>query len=531
MSFTSMRAKRWRSARLELQAAGPRVRTAASKGFPTLARLNLTRSRLFGAGLALASLAFAACGGHSTTPTPVASVTAVPTSTGSAPAALSSPCSSTLGVAYEPDGGNGNGFTGVQVTHFEDNGEHLCSAVTPTTPISGVRFGAPVGPIAFSLDFSDSLALLFDTSTNGFALAQDVFGASIAQLVPAGAPYDLSAPATPVPVTSGSPVATASLTPALITDATSVTILDDGSLGVGLVVSPNTSPQSIVGLTSLTNAPPQFGNSVPFVGSTNTLMQPSSTSFGNIISFTDSTGISDVLVRGTTDLVSIGVKGNSTGYQFNVESEDTKLGTNVPLRGVGRMAFSTISATRALVGGTSGGTANRLTLVTGLPAAVTETSSITLPGTINSIAFAPQFGTFAAVGTSAGIVIVSGVNTSTLGIASPFGSTVQAYAPTFTNCNGTTSTLTNIASVGFSADLKYLVALGTASGVSCTSGNNASIVAIPFDGETGATPAPSSIATPTPAPSGSPAASPFPKLFQQNNVIAPPANADYFVVH
>ena len=33
------------------------------------------------------------------------------------------------------------------------------------------------------------------------------------------------------------------------------------------------------------------------------------------------------------------------------------------------------------------------------------------------------------------------------------------------------------------------------------------------------------------APSGSPSPSPFPTFFQQNNVIAPPTNADYLYVN
>ncbi len=490
-----------------------------------MARLNLTRPRLFGFGLAVASLAFAACGGHSSTPTPVSTATAAPTPTGSAPASLQSPCASTLGVAYEPDGGNGNGFHGVQVTHFEDNAQHLCAAVLPQSTPGIVNFAAPVGPIAFSQDLTDSVALLFNGGTNGYSYAQDVFGASVAQLVPVGQVYNLSVAPTPQPSTS------ATLTPALIGDATSVSILGDATLGVALVVSPNTSPQSIVALTALQNAPPQYGNSVPYVGSTNTLTNPSSTSFGNVISTTDATGASSVLVRGRSDLLSVGVTTTASGYQFNIAAEDPNLGSDLPLRGYGAMAFSTVTSTRALVGGTTSGATNRLTLVTGLPNAVTETSTVTLPGTINSIAYTPTYGTYAVVGTSAGIVVVSGTNSTTLSLLTPFGPGITAYRPTFTNCNGTRSTMTNIQSVGFSIDLQYLVVLGVGDGVSCPSGRNATIIAIPFQAAAGATPAPSSLPTPTAAPSGSPSPSPFPTFFQQNNVIAPPTNADYLYVH
>jgi hypothetical protein len=490
-----------------------------------LARLNLTRPRLFGFGLAAASLAFAACGGHSSTPTPVSTATAAPTPTGSTPASLQSPCASTLGVAYEPDGGNGNGFHGVQVTHFEDNAQHLCAAVLPQSTPGVVNFAEPVGPISFSQDLSDSVALLFNGGTNGYSYAQDIFGASVAQLVPAGPVYDLSVAPTPQPSTS------ATLTPALMTDATSVSVLGNGTYGVALIVSPNTVPQSILALTGLQGAPVQYGNALPFVGSTNTLTNPSSTSFGNVISTTDSTGASSVLIRGRTDLLSVAVTTSINGYQFNIAAEDPNLGSSVPLRGYGAMAFSTVSAARALVGGTTAGAANKLTLLTGLPNAVTETSSVLLPGNINSIAYTPTYGTYAVIGTSAGIVVVSGTNSSALTVLTPFGPGITAYRPTFTNCNGTRSTMTNIQSVRFSVDLQYLVVLGVGDGVSCPSGRNATLIAIPFQAAGGATPAPSSLPTPTAAPSGSPSPSPFPTFFQQNNVIAPPTNADYLYVN
>ncbi len=490
-----------------------------------MARLNLTRPRLFGFGLAVASLAFAACGGKSSTPTPVSTATAAPTPTGSAPASLQSPCASTLGVAYEPDGGNGNGLHGIQVTHFEDNAQHLCAAVSPASTPVAVNFAESVGPIGYSQDVTDAVALLFNGGTNGYSYAQDILGVSVAQLVPAGQVYDLSVAPTPQPSSS------ATLTPALMTDATSVSILGDDTLGVALVVSPATQPQSIVALTGLTTPPLQYGNSLPFIGSTNTLKNPSSTSFGNVISTTDSTGASSILLRGRTDLLSIAVTTTASGYQFNIAAEDPDLGSNVLLRGPGAMAFSTVSSTRALVGGTTSGASNKLTLITGLPNAVTETSSVILPGTINSIAYTPSYGTYAVVGTSAGIVVVSGTNSTALSVLTPFGPGVTAYRPTFTNCNGARSTMTNVLSVGFSIDLQYLVALGVGDGVSCASGHNATLVAIPFQAAAGATPAPSTLPTPTPAPSGSPSPSPFPTFFQQNNVVAPPTNADYLYVH
>jgi hypothetical protein len=500
-----------------------------------LARLILTRSRTFGIGLAVASIAFASCGKHSnTTPTPVSTVSAAPTPTGSAPISLSSPCASTVGIAYEPDGGNGNGFTGIQVSHFEDNSRHLCANVTPTTLAGSIRLDSAVGPLAMAQDSSDTVALLFNSAVDGYSFVQDLFGGEVGQLVPAGTPYDLSVAPTPIPTTTASSSASASPLPALIANGTSETILGDGTAGVALTVGPNTSPQGIVALTSLTNAPPQYGNYVPFSAPTYTLKTPAGTAFNNIraMTVTNSTATTTtILARGTNDLIAIGVTAASTGYQFDVKAEDTNLGSNVPLVGYGRMAIDPADSSRALVGGTTSGNSSLLTLVTGLPNAITESATLTLPGTITSIAYTPTGGAYAVVGTTAGIVVINGAGSgSALAVLTPF-SGATAYTPTYTNCNGTQSTLSNVASVGLSADLQYLVALGTTPGVTCASGYNASLVAVYFSSALGATPAPSSIPTPTAAPSGSPSPSPVPTFFQQNNVIAPPTNADFLVVH
>ncbi len=485
----------------------------------------------------VASFAFAACGHSGSTPSVTSSATPVATPTGSAPASLSSPCASTLGVAYEPDAGNGAGFNGIQVVHFEDNGEHLCGAVTPVSTTNGIRLDGSVGPLAVSQDQSDALALIFNGASNGYSLAQDLFGAELGQLVPAGTFYDLAVAPTPVPAVTLSPGATATPSPnptppaALISDATSVTILNGSSTAVALFVSPGTNPQGIVALTSLSNAPPQYGSSVPFSSPNYTLQNPVGTSFSNIRAMSNATsGVQNVLVRGTNDLIVYGVTDNALGYQFNVQAQDTNLGSTTVLRGYGRMAIDPQDPSRALVGGTSAGNLNQLTLITGMPGAITESSTLQMPGAINSIAYSPS-GVVAVVGTTAGIVVVGGTSGSTLTQLTPFGSGLVAYQPVFTNCNGARSTLTNVVSVGFSADELYVLGLGTGAGVSCASGYNGTLVAVPLSGSSGATPVPGSAATPTPAPSGSPAPSPFPTFFQQNNVIAPPAGADYLFVH
>ncbi len=500
-----------------------------------MARLNLTRPRTLGIGLAVVSLAFAACSksGSSPTPTPSASVaTATPVPAG-VPSSLVSACGAAFGIAYEPDGGNGGAFKGVQVTHFEDGSGNLCGAVAaPNATPASVAFSSSVGTLAFSSDLSDAVALL-QNSAGGYTLAQDVFGASVGSLVPVGAPYDLSAyPPTPAPTTTASPSATATPSNApLLADAQSLAILGGSSFGVALTtgVAAAGSPNAIVALTSLTNAPPQYGQDVPFSGATYTLKSIPNVP-RSIVRVGESTSGSSLrlvaLARGPQDLLVFNVTSVGSGYQFDATADDTTLGSATTLRGNGAIAFDPIDATRALVGGASNGASTQLTLVTGMPASLTHASTLALPGNIRSIAITSN-GAFGVVGTDVGIVVVKGVDTGTLSLVAPFAANAaatSASAPTYTTCNGTTATLTNVASVGLaSPNSQYLVALGTSPGVTCTSGYNASIVAVPFNATTGSTPSPS----PTTAAS----ASPVPASFVQNNVIAPPTGADYLSVH
>ena len=481
------------------------------------------------------ALAFAACGhNNSTTPTPVASVTAVPTSSASA-SASATPCAISLGIAYEPDGGNGGSLTGIQYTHFEDNNENLCpsSNVSPMPQV--VNFSSAVGGLGFASDASDAVALL-KNSSGGYTLAQDIFGTAVGSLTPVGSPYDLSVEPTAIPTGSStsSPSATATSANApLISDAQSIAILSSSSSAVALalgVPAPGSTP-AIVALTSLTNAPPQYGSSVPFSGSSYTLPSPPSY-FRNIVKVAaDTSGNMVALVRGPQDLLAFGITIVATGFQFNLKAEDANLGSSATLRGSGAMAIDPASAGRALIGGTSTGSGATLTLVTGLPTAITETSTITLPGATNirSIAIS-NAGVFALVGTDVGIFSVNGVNGSALTLVTPFAvspAASMANAPAYTTCTGAAATLTNIASIGISSDQKYLVALGSGSGVTCPSGYNDAIVAVPYNPSTGGTPSPGPTATATAGASPSP----VPTSFTQNNVVAPPTGADLLYVH
>jgi len=469
------------------------------------------------------------------------------------PGPAASPCTLTLGFAYEPDGGNGNGFDGVQVVHFEDNDEDLCGTNASAQPTT-VKFPSSVGPIAFSSDLLAGIALL---GTPGqYTLAQDIFGGAVASLVPASGVYAINTappPAAPVPLASGeapSPSPSPYAGP-IIPNGTSIGVvesLDNPNSALALVAGPGAAPPGLLAVDELTNAPPANANFVPFVASTytfkGTLVEPFSiiSVFPNQIS---GNFPPVALIRGPSDLAVIGISVVGAGYQFDIEADNTSLGygTGGALSGRGDVALDPDDSTRALIGGTTAGGLNSVELVTGLPTALnvsgTPLSIGTATTTINSIAIAND-GTYAVVGTNQGIVVLSGVGGSALSIVKPFapigGSTVFSGL-SYPNCagGGATSTLSDIYSVGLSASnvpgsttAYYLVALGTSSPPSnCASGYNASLVAVPFDTTTGALASPGP--TPSPSASSSPAVSPT--QFTQNNVIAPPTGADYLIVH
>ncbi|MDQ2857220.1 MAG: hypothetical protein M3R53_01040 [Candidatus Eremiobacteraeota bacterium] len=479
-----------------------------------MARLNLTRPRIFSIALAAASLTIAACGGGSkSTSGGTAVPTAVPTLT-PAPGVSASPCALSLGQAYEPDGGNAPGFAGLQVTRFEANTEQLCAA-PPAVP-AVINFQSSVEGLAFSPDFSDAVALLRGTA-GGYSLVQDIYGAAFGQLVPAGNAYDLSIAPSPVP--SG--------TVPLIPDATSATIVGSSTSGLALTLGPAATPPAIVAVTSLGFAPPQYGAAIPFGGGTYTLKNIPNVPRSIVRASGDGTVL---LVRGAQDLLSFQISTCAPGYCPDAKADDLSLGfgSALALRGSGAMAFDPASSSRALVGGTSAGTSNVLSLVTGLPNAITVSSQIVLPGTvIRSIAIV-NAGTYAVVGTDAGLSVVTGVSSGALSLV--------AAAPTlsalpYVDCLGRPTTMTNVYSVGFSAGNAaassnfYLVALGSENppppvGGACV--YPASIVAVPFNPTTG------TLATPGPVASGSTAP---PTTFTQNNVIPPPAGADLMLVH
>ena len=486
-----------------------------------MARLNLTRP---GIGLAIVSLALAACGhsgGGSTpsgTPSPSPGVT-------TSPGVLSSPCAPAVGQAYEPDNGNGLGFTGVQVARFQDTSLQLCSNV-PVKP-GTTNFQASVGGLAFAPDQGSglSVAIALLLGPGGYRYAQDVFQADIGQIVPIGSAYDLATQPTPLPSATPNPNATA----ALIADASSVSVIGSFAQAVALITGP--SAPSIVALTSLTNAPPQYGSSVPFAGTNYTLKPGIPPDNYSVIRTNEAATVA--LVRGVNHLVSFGITQVSSGYQFDAKAQDPNLGFGTPLlRGYGGVSIDPVDQTRALVA-----KGNVLTLVTGLPNAITETAHLVIPGTTIRAVRIAATGQVAAVATDVGLSIVTGIGGTTLAVLPAFTTTSvpNANQIPFVNCAGQTTTLSNVYGVGFSSSAQpgttndYLVVLGSSNPAppagtgSCT--YPAAVVALPIDPATGVTPAPTS------SPVGTATASPAPRQFTQNNMIAPPAGVDDFFVH
>jgi hypothetical protein len=435
---------------------------------------------------------------------------------------LQSPCAIGIGDAYEPDNGNGGAFTGVQVTRFQDTSQYLCGSA-PTVP-TVTTFQSSVGGLAFAPNigggYSDAIALLL--GVGGYRYAQDVFQADIGQIVPIGAAYDLASQPTPVPSTSPTAVASA----AIITDASSVAILGTFSGAVGLITGP-VAP-AIVALTSLTQAPPQYGGAIPYAGTNYTLKPGIPPDNYSIIRASQNSTV--VLVRGINHLVSFGVTQVATGYQLDAKAEDPNLGFGSPLlRGLGAIGMDSEDSSRALIG-----KGNVLTLVTGLPNAITESAHLTLPGTtIRAISIAST-GIIAAVATDVGVSIISGVNGTAPTVLSAFTTTSVAGANQipYITCAGQPTRLSTAYGVGFSDDEvpgttnRYLVTLGSSVPAPITGTASciypASVVAIPINPATGTTPSPSPTST---------SATPTPKQFTQNNVIAPPTGVDDFYVH
>ena len=156
-----------------------------------------------------------------------------------------------------------------------------------------------------------------------------------------------------------------------------------------------------------------------------------------------------------------------------------------------------VDQSRALVG-----KGNVLTLVTGLPNAITETAHLRRSRNDDSLGRDHGDGPMAAVATDVGLSIVTGIGGSSLAVLPAFTPTSvpNANQIPFVNCAGQATTLSNVYGVGFSASSQpgttndYLVALGS-SNPAPASGDRIVHVSgshrrLPINPSTGATPAP-----------------------------------------
>ena len=462
--------------------------------------LTLPRLRSLGVGVALVALGLGACS-HSGSSTPTVTATATPTPN---PSTTPIGCSAvSFGVAFIPDGGSGS-FRGVQAVHFEDTSTNLCA----TVQIVNIPFVGAVGALGFASDATTGLAAV---STNGgttFTAIQDIFGINTSALIPVGSTYNVTVAPTPAPSTT--PTASGTVT---LSDVNSISILGTSTSSVGMIggVGPGA-----LALTSLANAPPLFGGFVPFQGGT---PDPGA---GNrpIVAIA---GTSVGLARGPSDLLSYQISIVSTGYQFALAAIDTTLGYGAHnLRGLGMVAIDPADNTRAVVGGAPG--PNDVTLITGLPGAISKSSTVTLPSRPHSVAIS-NGGTIAVIGADNGFYALSGVNTPTLALVPAFApnpADMSANALSFTGCTGAKLLMTNVTSVGFSGDQLYLVVVGTPPSQVCPGGNNSSLVAIPFNPSTGTqpSPAPTTAASPTPGPTS----------YTANGISTRPTDTDYVIV-
>ncbi len=274
----------------------------------------------------------------------------------------------------------------------------------------------------------------------------------------------------------------------------------------------------MLALTSLANAPPHFGGFVPFQGGT---PDPGA---GNrpIVAIG---GTSEALVRGPSDLLSYEIDIVATGYQFTLKATDTTLGYGAHnLRGAGMIAYDPADVTRAVIVGAPG--PNDVTSVSGLPGAITQGATLTLPSRPHSVAVASG-GLIAVVGADDGFYVVSGVDGGNLSLVTAFApnpSDTAANAPTFVGCTGATQRLTNVGSVGFSSDQRYLVAIGTPPTQVCPSGSNSTLMAFAFNTATGAPP------TPAPNPTPIASATPGPSTYTANNIATRRTDTDFVIV-
>jgi hypothetical protein len=432
----------------------------------------LTPARALLLGFAAFAFALAACSKYSSAPSPTPTVSGVfPTTNPSA-----TPFPSTVGVAYIPDGGNG-GPPGLTVAHFQTvTGQFF------HYPPQFVNFGASVRSYHIASDASVALAVeKGGQKATGYALLQGVLGAGNSNPVPGGPPYD----------TSVAPTAAPSAT---IPDVTSDVVLLTGNAAVGLSMGPKA--QGILGVNQPASQTPTFNGFVGYQCGAKSIVPLNGRANITVSTIAiRATGVYSALVRGPSDLVVFSITPNFNvappDYVFCVTAQDTSLGTAGSLQGRGAMAISPTDATRALIAQSGATKPGSVTLVTGLPTSIVKGNPVQLGGSrANSLAIHPA-GSYGVIGADTGLFVVSGIASGAL-TPVPQGSPAAngPYSPLYMGADGQNHALSNISSLGFSADGTYVAVMASTTPSSPGGGTNASLVVLPFNALNGVLSAP-----------------------------------------
>jgi len=257
-------------------------------------------------------------------------------------------------------------------------------------------------------------------------------------------------------------------------DGDSVAILPNGDESI---VSGD-SPNSLLVISGILSGNPQTAATIPVPSNRDGVAISND---GRVLLARGGNGLTVFSITPTAPVV--GALGGSIAHTFTQIADHPELGVIGQEDGRDGMAFSPKDSSRAIIIGDPNNGAT-VSLVTGLPnAPVVSSLRLRLPATrinhraapaergkhprlaltgvssVSSVSVTPD-GTMAIIGTDAGLVMVTGVNTGTLTqVGTP-------YSPTFT-VNGTGVALAGIPTLGITLDGKYVVAIteqGNASG-------------------------------------------------------------------
>jgi hypothetical protein len=436
----------------------------------------LTSARMLLLWLVALAVGLAACqksSSSSVPPTPTASPTTTPSAGPS-----STPVPANAGVAFIPDAGRG-GPPGITVAHFEE----FTGQPFPYKPLY-VNFRSSV--LFMSIDANNSTALAVLSNGQNYTLLQGILGVSNSSILPGGNPYDTS-----VPPPSPAP------TNAVVPNVTSESMIGTGIDAVGLSIGPDAA--GILGVNQASSQTPTYNGFIGFPCKNRTPSVLSGfTTVEASFSIATLSGYYTVLVRGPKDLLAFSVRPNfgvvPPRYTFCYQVEDQSLGSQelaTPgTAGRGIMNIIPGDATKAIVGQTSS-SMGHVTLVTGLPFAITKSSDLALNGgRVNTVAVAPN-GQFAAIGTDEGLFIVGGISGSALEVVGqgPHHSKLP-YAPQYKGADGKYHKLQNVNSVGFSTDGLFLTALVSLVPNSPGAAKGGTLVVLPYNAAQGILAAP-----------------------------------------